>query len=559
MISSMMKAVGVYTRLSDEDGRNTESRSIETQREICLRYAKERGWTVREVFVDDGYSGTNFDRPAYQEMKDQIENGHIDCIIVKDLSRFGRNAAKMTLELESFNDNYGIRFVSVTEDIDAVSTNDYNEVFQIVLVLNEMYPRDCSKKILAAWKNGVANGKFMYGTAPFGYQRGENNRLIMEVDPVAAECVKRVFRDYAAGHNMRQIAEKLNQEGVPSPRAYYYQKVGRNNPNSEKETWGSNSIRNMLENEAYRGVLIQGKRRTVSYKNKNRKMVPSENWNRTENAHESIIDEILWETVQSKRKEGTFTRRQKNGNVGVFSGLLRCGKCGSALALTMSRETAVYRCNKYNTNGRTACAPHRINEEMLKKVLAEEISRLAVLAEDEENELAKRIADHLQVAQSDTTQALVKKQQKIKHKIDVNQAATKTLFEDRGKGKIPDNIFFSQIEHFSKELENFKEELNEIQAQVSKKKNEGLCVQKWIDIVKKHIDLMSVDRVVATELIDHIIVHESFNESGQRILDLDIYYRFVGNINATKKDITCCEQVMPLPQITGMLQNQQAM
>ena len=201
----------------------------------------------------------------------------------------------------------------------------------------------------------------MFGTPPFGYRRGVQDNLCLEVDPIAAPYVKRIFSLFAGGESMRQIAETLNREGLPSPRAYYYQTVGKKNPNAESDTWGSNTIRQILENETYTGVLVQGMRRVVSNKNKKRKMAPREDWYRAENAHEPIIDELTWTTVQKRRKDKCQTRRYKRENVGVFSSLLRCGECGSALAHAFARDKPIYRCSHYNNNGKSACSPHSIS------------------------------------------------------------------------------------------------------------------------------------------------------------------------------------------------------
>jgi len=525
-----------YLRLSLEDERATESRSIEYQRDLVTKYAEERGWVLKHCFVDDGYTGTNFDRPDFKKMKSGIEKGDIKCVIVKDLSRFGRNAALMTLELERFNDDFGLRFISISEDIDAESSADYSEIFQIILVLNEMYPRDCSKKIKYSWKTGVSDGKFMFGTPPYGYERGAENPLVMEIDEAAAENVRRIFRMYANGSSMRAIAETLNDEGVLAPRAYYYEKKGKTNPLKESATWGSNTIHQMLENEAYIGVLIQGKRRSVSYKNKKRKQVPMENWFRTENAHEPIIDELTWESVKHRRQEMPRARRNKSGKLGLFSGLIKCGDCGSTLAYTLARDKAYYRCSLYNTNGRQACSPHRVSEEILAEIVLEDIRYQSSLAVLDRDKLIQRIQLSIEASNDEDLHQLMSEKDAVEHKINLNIAATRSLLNDRAKQLIPDKIFQIQTTNLAEELDDLEKQQSDIHSKVIRKRDEEKGISNWLGLIERHVDLPELDRMTVTELIDSIDVYES-DDGKRRHLQFRINYRFVGEISETKKDI----------------------
>lgn len=518
--------VAIYCRLSNEDGRNTESRSIETQREICMRYAAEHGWTVSQIYVDDGYSGTHFERPDYQRMKMKIERGEIDCVIVKDLSRLGRNAAKMTLELEHFNDNYGLRFISITEDIDAANTNDYNEIFQIVLVLNEMVPRDCSRKIKSSWINGVTNGKFMFGTPPFGYERGRNNNLCLEVDPVAARHVQRIFSLYAGGESMRGIAEIFNREQYPSPRAYYYDKMGRSNPVRESDTWNSNTIRNILENEAYVGVLVQGKRRTISYKNKNRKLVPQEEWHRTESAHDAIIEKELWDFVQQRRKTGSRVRALADGEPSIFAGMLTCGECGSPLSRAKSRGRAVYRCSTYNNKGKEACSSHRVSEEVLLNIFRDSIGGYIAKSSIDPQKMEIQVWNQFQEKTKETSRLISARQKRLSVQIDSNQSAMRKLLDEGAKGYLPSTVLQEQLSNLHTELSELWNELNVAneQAKIHKKRRErdsAACLA----LIEKQLSLEKLDRSFLMQLIEKVVVSERINEKGRNI-KLKIKYRF---------------------------------
>ena len=433
----------------------------------------------------------------------------------------------MTLELEHFNDNYGLRFISIAEDIDAASTDDYNEIFQIVLVLNEMVPRDCSRKIKSSWVNGVANGKFMFGTPPFGYERGRGNNLQLEVDQIAARYVQRIFSLYARGESMRGIADTLNREKFPSPRAYYYDKVGRDNPVHEAGTWGSNTIRSILENEAYIGVLIQGKRRTISYKNKNRKLVPEDNWYRTENAHDAIVDLELWNTVQQRRKRNPRIRSLASGEPSCFAGLLFCGKCGAPLSHTKSRGRSVYRCPTYNYSGKEACTSHRISEEVLLNILRDSISGRLAISSIDPFELEVKIWEQLQNKAQEMGRLIASRQKRLSKQIESNQLAMNRLLEEGSKGDLPSSVFQEHLSHLHTESCVMWKELNTVNEQAkSHKKRRKRDTNTCVELINTQLSVAKIERKLLTQLVEKIDVHEKVIAGQKRELHINVKYRY---------------------------------
>ena len=354
--------VGVYCRLSRDDKNSTaESMSISNQRQMLTKYATEKGWSVKDSYVDDGISGTTFERPEFQRLIRDVEAGRINCIITKDLSRLGRNYVQVGQYTDFVFPQYGVRYIAINDDYDSLQGD--NDIAPFRNIINEWYPKEVSKKVRQVKKSSAAQGKFMGSKAPYGYVKSPDNKHQLVIDPEAAAIVKRLFYEFSSGEGGRGIAAKLNIEGVASPRTYHYQKIGRTNPNPEEsQAWGSNTIMQLLKNQAYIGKMVQGKREVASFKTKRRRAIPCDEWIIVENTHESIIDLDVWERVQ-RRIETAKTSRTSNSirtnnkdEVSLFSGILRCADCGSLMHFTQrtnrgkTRET--YRCGRYVNYGK---------------------------------------------------------------------------------------------------------------------------------------------------------------------------------------------------------------
>ena len=270
--------VGVYSRLSRDDNNGSlESMSIANQRQMLMDFVKEKGWNLKEIYIDDGYSGTNFDRPAFKRMIDDIEDGKIDCVITKDLSRLGRNYAKVGYYTEEYFVERGVRFIAINDSFDSLREEE-NEIAPFKNVLNEWYPRDISKKVRQVKKAAARQGKFMGSQAPYGYKKSPENKHVLLIDEPAAEIIRYIFTEFVGGDSARMISEKLNQKGVDCPRFYHAKYANGQTPKpTENNNWGSASILLILKNQVYIGNMVQGKKEVISFKTKRRRAVDPDN------------------------------------------------------------------------------------------------------------------------------------------------------------------------------------------------------------------------------------------------------------------------------------------
>jgi len=291
----MSKQVGIYVRLSKEDARVGESTSIENQKLLLTSHVADMGWTLREIYQDDGFSGTNQNRPEFQRMLADVKRGVINTILIKDLSRLGRNYLEVGTLAEIFLPEHGCELISLNEPLDDMMV--FRNWF------NEQHSKSTSQKVRLSRRICAQNGKYLGAYAPFGYQKCPIDKHKLVVDELAAPIVRRIFELRASGTGFRAIAEKLNNDGEISPREYYYQRKNCENPNKSNRNWSENTVKDMLKNEAYIGNLVQGKLGTVSYKNPKIVTKPEPDWIRADGTHEPIVDRKLWNKVQRLRRK----------------------------------------------------------------------------------------------------------------------------------------------------------------------------------------------------------------------------------------------------------------
>lgn len=370
---------GAYLRLSrDDEGFSSESSSIKNQKAIIYNYLGEMpDIDLVDVYIDDGYTGTNFDRPGFSEMMFDINVGRINCIIVKDLSRLGRNTNKVgTLKDEVFPSK-SVRFIAINDNVDTKGGIDDNDVTDFKLVFNEFYVKDISKKIRSSLRASAKEGLFIGSYAPFGYKKSPEDKHQLIIDDEAADVVRKIFDDFVNGLSGRKIADDLNANHVLSPLAYRYKKLGKEYKNY---SWTSNTVIQILKNEVYLGNMVQHKRENVSYKLKQRKFVDKSEQILVKGTHEAIITDFqkeLVDNILNERKERRL-RKRNNGQIVpvLFSGMLVCSDCGGAMAATMKHNKRCYRCTLYSNGGKNACSSHYIREDELIFGVLSEINHL---------------------------------------------------------------------------------------------------------------------------------------------------------------------------------------
>ncbi len=532
--------VGIYCRLSrDDNNGNLESMSIANQRNMLTDYVKEKGWNLRECYIDDGFSGTNFDRPEFKRMIHDVELGKINCIVTKDLSRLGRNYVQTGHYTDEYFVEHGIRFIAINDSIDTLQDN--NDIAAFHHVLNELYPKQVSKKVRQVKKANAEKGKFMGSQAPFGYKKSPLDKHILIIDEDAAKIVFRIFSEFASGDSARLIADRFNREGIDSPRFYHYRNIGRENPYAaDKNIWGSATVLNLLRNEVYIGNMVQGKRKVASFKTKKVKAIAQEDWIVVKNTHEPIVSNVLWERVHSRLLNKKKTRVTKKETVGLFSGLLKCADCGCPLAYMRKplkdREIGVYRCSRYNNNGGNACSTHYIQEDVLAHFVFNDIRRYAVLATSERELLTERLLYSIQENKNGAAKELQKKQKEAEKRLSAINSNIKSLYEDKCSGKISENIFYDLLKDFSKEKIEFEGKLSGLKEQAEKAHQAESEVAEWLRLISSQIDISELDKVMIMELIVSITISEGKKVNGERTQEITIEYRFVGNLSHKNKE-----------------------
>jgi len=531
--------VAIYLRLSrDDQNGSTESMSIVNQRDMLMAYCEERGWKVYDIYVDDGFTGTNFERPGFQRMIEDIKSGCISVVLTKDLSRLGRNYVMTGQYTDFFFPEHGVRYVAVNDSYD--SDKDDNDIAPFKNILNEMYAKDISKKVRSVRNTSAKQGKFMGSKPPFGYAKSPENKHQLIIDPPAAEVVKRLFREYSQGESGRAIAERLNEEGMDTPAVYYFKQTGKRSTRSDNcQQWGSNTVIQLLKNQAYRGDMVQCKRKVSSFKTKKRLAACPDDWIAVENTHEAIIDSYTWERVQ-KRMEAS--KRLANNTVrsdeaNLFSGIIRCASCGAAMAFVRKERKAssdklIYRCSRYNNNGKTACKAHTIDAEVLEYVILADIQHHAQAALLDSKSLMSRLLSYSGQEQENKKAAQEKLLCDTASRISFIEDASKRLFEEKISGNVPDSLFKKMLLEYEHELSALEETAADLRRARHEEESSEADVRHWMEMIKACASIDKLDRATAHQLIDHVAVHEQEDENGHATQTIQIKYNFVGYLSA---------------------------
>lgn len=525
--------VGVYVRLSKEDSRSGESVSIENQKLMLSKHVKEMGWELREIYQDDGFSGTNQNRPAFQRMIADVQSGFINTILIKDLSRLGRNYLEVGNLAEVFLPEYGCELISLNEKID--------EMMVFRNWFNEQHSKSTSVKVRAGKRVSAQNGKHIGAYAPYGYRKDPQNRHKLIVDESTAPIVRRIFQMRASGIAFRAIVVKLNEDGIIPPKEYYYQEKGVKNPKKTTRLWSDTTVKDILRNEAYLGTLVNGKSGTISYKNQRQVRKDSEEWIRVENTHEPLIDRQTWENVRTLAEKNFKPRRRNDGERNLFTGMLFCSDCGFRLKGQVERrprkdgsvyKNVSYMCSTFAKCGKTACSSHGISESTLIGLVVENIRDFAVrIAFDE-----SRIIREILTAQNKDTfsyraayESEFESRRKQLEKLD---CLIENLYADKVSGVVPASLFKRQIVKYEQERAEQSQAVNDLEKRLRSVKPMNDNAAFWTGLMKQYadIDALTLDSETLVSLIDKIVIGETKKTNGRRLCDVKIIYRYVGCI-----------------------------
>ena len=534
------KITALYGRLSDDDGVDMESNSISNQRTILQYYAKKNGYLHPVFFYDDGVSGTTFERPGFKEMEAMIEAGKVSTIIVKDLSRFGRNYLEVGRYLEIVYPTLGVKFIAIQENVDTLAGTS-TEMMPFHNIFNEWYASQTSKKIRAVWAMKAANGKRIGSTVPYGYVKDKENREIWHIDESAAAVVRHIFALCLSGMGPLQIAKQLEREQILTPTAYFIS-VGRDTRNSMPANpylWSDSSVDNILANRQYTGCAVNFKSTSVSYKVHKTVYKPEEEWQIIPNMQEPIIDENTWLRVQELRKNKR--RPTATGRKSLFSGLIFCPDCGAKLhfcaAKSLKPNQEFYRCANYK-DGRGSCKIHYIRNVVLEQIVQTAVSDLADFVRNYEAIFLYMLSRKTEAEKKTELSAMRQRLTAAQNRISEIDRVISRLYEDNILGKISDERFSKMSAGYESEQKALEAEVAEIEQKLKNADKAGVDLRMLLKGLREFTEVKELTPELVNTLIQRIEVHNSDRSSGKIRVKVDIYFTAAGMIDLpTEKEL----------------------
>lgn len=522
----------LYCRLSRDDELQGDSNSIKNQKVILEKYAQENGFFNLEFFVDDGFSGTNFNRPDFQRMMDAVNNGLIGTIIVKDMSRLGRDYLKVGCYTEITFPEAGVRFIAINDGVDSASNID-NDFTPFRNIINEWYAKDTSKKIKAVFKAKGMSGKHLCTIPPYGYVQDKDNKQKWLIDEEAAQVVKEIYKLCINGFGPTQIARILTERGIDTP-VLYGRKMGL--PVSSikteiPEVWVTATTVSILEDMTYLGHTVNFKTRKKSYKSKKKIDNPREDWVIFENTQEAVIDQETFDIVQ--RIRNAKRRPSRMGEMSIFSGLVYCSDCGEKMYLcrcTTMKQKEYFNCSTYRKQKKHKCTSHQITVEAVEELVKSDIQKVCALAKEQEKEFlnllkSKNDNDNKKI-QAAKTYELEEGENRIKALDRIIQA----LYEDKVTGKISEERFHKLSKTYEVEQAELEKRIIMLRHDLSKSKDEEESITRFMRIIHKYIDIAELTAEIIREFIDKIIIHQAEKVDGKRKQTVEIIYNCVGAI-----------------------------
>ena len=524
----------LYPRLSHEDELQGESNSISNQKRILETYAKQNGFSNLRWYTDDGYSGANFQRPGFQAMLADIEAGKVGTVIVKDMSRLGRNYLQVGMYTEMIFPQKGVRFIAINDGVDSAQGD--NDFAPLRNIFNEWLVRDTSKKIKAVKRSKGMSGKPVTSKPVYGYLMDEDENFI--IDEEAAPVGRQIYSLCLAGNGPTKIARMLTEQQIPTPGTLEYRRTGstrRYHPGYECK-WATNTVVHLLENREYTGCLVNFKTEKPSYKLKHSIENPPEKQAVFENHHEPIIDRETWERVQELRKQRK--RPNRYDEVGLFSGILFCADCGSVMYQqryqTDKRKQDCYICGSYKK--RTAdCTAHFIRTDLLTAGVLSNLRKVTSYAAKHEARFMKLLIEQNEDGDRRRNAAKKKELEAAEKRIAELSAIFKRLYEDSVTGRISDERFTELSADYEAEQKELKERAARLREELSKAQEATANAEKFMNVVRRHTTIEELTPTLLREFVEKIVVHESVALDGKRRgklrrQEIEIYYSFVGKV-----------------------------
>lgn len=511
--------------LSNDDDLQGESNSITNQKAILKKYADENGLENTQFYVDDGFSGTNFNRPDFMRMMEDVKSGKIGTIITKDLSRFGRDYLMTGQYIEMILPDYDVRYIAINDNVDTLRSE--NEMMVFKNVFNDWYARDCSKKIKAVFKAKGQSGKPLTTIPPYSYKKSEADKNVWEIDEEAAEVVRRIFQLCIDGYGPTQIARILTEDKVLTPTAYAELKKSGNITCAKPYRLAQRTIEDLLEKLEYVGHTVNFKTRTKSHKCKKKIENPKEDWAIFENTHEAIISKEDFDLVQELRKNKRKLQHQEEVN--PFSGMVYCADCGKKMYLCRSKslnsDQEHLKCSTYSAD-KNDCSAHFIRTVVLEEIVLSELRKMTTFVRENEAEFIELAMQNSQQKQSAEMKATKKRLAQSEKRISELDKLFTRLYEDNVSGKISDERFEIMSKNYEAEQKELRQIIPELSQFIEAREQKNADTAQFIGIVRKYAEIPKLTPEIMHEFIEKIVVYAPDKSSGHRTQQIDIHFRF---------------------------------
>ena len=538
----------VYCRLSQDDGLDGDSNSITNQKNILLDVVAREKLPNPVLFVDDGFSGTNFDRPAISEALRLVENRQVSNFVVKDLSRLGRSYIKVGQLTEITFPSFDIRFIALNDGVDSNKPNETNSIFlPIKSLMDEMYAADTSKKIRAVVQAKARAGERVTTNPPYGYLKDSNNPKNWIIDPVASEVVKRIFQEAKSGKSLSEIAKGLENDKIFKPDRHRIEiglKSISSSPNVETLPyfWTRETLSAILGREEYLGHTVNLRTRKKSYKDKRKVDNPKEDWLIFKNTHEAIIDQETFDIVQKMRSHKRSNQRYKNraGHENLFAGLVFCGTCGRKHYFCPQEKNGLnhdhYKCSGYRKPIDGCENPHYIQKSALIEIVSGKLRQTIQEAHFNQEDFLKKLEQQSQAQFNKDNKNQRQQLQKDEHRSKEIDTIIQKLYEDNLLGKISDERFVKLSQSYEEEQRQLQTSISDLTEKLAKQQEDNLNISKFMTRILKYTELPELTVEIVNELIDKIVIHKPTGTKRNRIIQIDIYYNFIGKLNNEKSE-----------------------
>ena len=530
------KITALYCRLSKDDGTNNESMSISTQKTMLKDYAKRNGFLNCQFYVDDGYSGTNYDRPAFRQLIEDIQDGEVSTLITKDLSRLGRNYLETGTYIEVFFPNHNVRYIAINDGVDSID-NAQMDITPFRNIINEMYAKDTSRKIKSALHARKMQGKYMATTAPFGYQKDEKDHNHLVIDEVTAPVVELIFSIAEEGVGLHTICNRLRKAKVLKPSFYKKELFERFMDEEKMYDWDTAYVSQILHNPVYAGNLTVADKPTKTMRSKKRQYIPFAEREVIYGTHEPIIEQNRWNNVQKiLQSRPPVIGESSSGYDNIFRGIIKCADCGSAMLAKVEQkrkrnnvlDKTFYCCTKYRKFGKEGCSSHTIEARTVHEVVLADIQKHAGQALTDRKAMVTEIAERLNLQMSADREQQKKELRQCKQRVSEIENLYAKLYEDLTRELLTEKRFQMLSARYDSEQEELTAKIKELEKSAIADREQLSSIEQFAEQISGYAGITELNFKIINQLIEKILVSEPVEVDGQKIQRLTIHYKFIG-------------------------------